>query len=144
MIVLTFDISRKETGYAVGEDEVEDSGSFSCKNLTDAEKNFNMLLRKWKPTTIAYAKATRFYNAQRAQARVEGVLMLCLEKYNSVAKKKTTLIDSIVDSSAKKVVLGTGKADKGMICEHFGTWNEDEADALMFFNYFLQEIKPTL
>lgn len=139
MIVLSFDISRKAVGYAAGEGEIEESGSFSAKNLNDAYNSFKMLLRKWQPDYTCYAKPTRFYAAIRAQARVEGVLELAVEGYNSTAKKKTKIIDSLVDSQCKKEVLGNGRADKGEICEHYGKFDEDEADSMMFFDYFLRQ-----
>jgi hypothetical protein len=96
------------------------------------------LLRKWKPDHVVFAKPTRFYNAIRAQSRVEGVLELAVERYNSAAKTKAKITDSLVDSQCKKEVLGNGKADKGEICEWAGVWDEDEADSQLFFVYFVK------
>ena len=131
MIVITFDISTKRTGWAVGdlEYEIEDSGSFESKSYVEAYTWFNTLCQKWKPALLATAKPTNHYNVIRALSEVTGVLLLCAERRNIKVDK------TLVDSSCKKVVLGSGKATKLEIMNHYGINDQDEADACMMWDY---------
>ena len=140
-VVLCLDLSRKCSGYAVGQGEVEASGSFSCKSLVEAKIRFKMLLDLWRPNCVFYAKPTRYYAAIRAQSKVEGVLELAIEEHNSMFNKKVKVIDNLVDSQCKKQVLGSGKATKKQIKEHFNKESEDEADAIMFFHYAIKMLQ---
>lgn len=141
LVVITFDLSRKRTGYAVGQGEIEDSGSFSCKKLGEAYTQFMLLLNLWRPSQVWYAKPTRYYHAIRAQAKVEGVLELAVENYNVINDKKIKLMGDLVDSSCKKAILGSGKATKEDIKKHYGKESEDEADAMMFFDYAIKMLQ---
>ncbi len=143
LVVISFDISRKCTGYAVGQGEVEASGSFSCKSLVEAKIRFKMLLDLWRPNCVFYAKPTRYYAAIRAQSKVEGVLELAIEEYNSMFNKKLKVINNLVDSQCKKQVLGSGKATKEDIKKHYGKESEDQADALMFFDYAIKMLQES-
>lgn len=132
MIVISFDISTRMTGWAVGDLEynIEDSGSFKSKSFVESYKWFNSLCELWKPDLIITAKPTNRYNVIRALSEVTGVLLL-------VAEKRGIKLDkTIVDASCKKVVLGNGRASKEEIMAHYGINNEDEADARMFWDFY--------
>lgn len=135
-LILSFDLA-KTTGWCVGDWEygIEDGGVFSCKNLVEAYKNFNSLIFKWSPSHVIFAKATRYYNPQRSQSRIEGVLLLAIERFEQ-NNHKIKLVDDIVDSTAKKNVMGSGTASKLEIMNHYGMSSSDQADACMFFDYY--------
>lgn len=131
--ILSFDIATK-SGWAFGTEKgIEASGSFSCKKFRDAYSNFNDLIDKWKPDIIISAKPTRFYAAIRKQSEYTGLLLLLAER------RDITVYKDIVDSSAKKSVLGRGNATKEDICTYFNISDEDEADAMMFVEYWIKE-----
>ena len=131
MIVLAFDISSKNTGWAVGDINhgIEDSGSFKSNKFCDVYKGFSELIELWKPELIVSAKPTRFYAVIRKQSEITGVLLLLAERKGIKVNK------DLVDSACKKTVIGSGKATKEDIKKHFSVDCEDEADAMMMWTY---------
>lgn len=146
MKILAFDIATN-TGWAFGDPSpsVEESGSFKfsgsfwmyyreCKNL----------IKLYKPTIIVTAEATRFYNAQRKMNMLCGAMRvaaddckvsLYIEQRPSKGRKKASS-GFPVDSAMKKLVFGKGKVSKEEICSYYQVTNEDQADAMMFIDYF--------
>lgn len=134
MVILSFDIATK-TGFAAGTKQtgVEERGSFSCKSYVEGRKRFRELMDKWKPDIVITAMPTRHYNVTRKLSEITGVMLVEAEARGIKVEK------NLVDSSCKKAVIGKGNAKKPEICAYFNEEDEDAADAMMFFTYWVQE-----
>lgn len=131
MIVLSFDIATK-TGYAVGSEcGIEESGSFSCSKLSHAYKRFSELINIWRPDIIITAKPNNRYNVIRKLSEITGVMLLVAERYRVKVEK------NLVDKACKKAIIGNGNATKEDVKKKYKSLDEDAADAMMFFDYYI-------
>ena len=132
MRILSLDIAT-QTGWAFGTElGIEDFGSFSCKKFCEAYNNFSRLIDLWKPEIIITATPTRYFNVVRKLSEITGVMLLIAERKGIKVEK------NLVDSSCKKVVLGSGKATKKDICAYYKTKDEDAADACLFIDWYIK------
>lgn len=133
MRILAFDIASN-TGWAYGNDKdgIIDHGNFSCKSFEYAYSKFEDLIEGFFPDIIITAKPTRFYAVIRKQSEITGLLLECAERYGIKVDK------DLVDSSCKKVVFADGHYSKDKIPEWYSVENGDEADAMMFIDYYIK------
>lgn len=139
MKVLAFDIAQK-AAYSFGDSDfgIEDFGTFSCKNLKESYVIFNELLTKWKPDYVVWARATFRINAIRAQSRIEGVLLLAIERYDDGKKKKDRIKinGNLLDNKCKNEIVGNGTSNKRDTMDFFKQQDPDIADSMLFWEYF--------
>lgn len=124
--VLTFDLGKTSAFYS---NTVDVGEEFEVTGLVMLEAKVKELVSLFKPQILIYPAPTRFYNVQRKHFQYIGIINLVAEKYDIQTFE-------VIDSSAKKVVIGSGKAKKEEIMEFFGEESEHCADAKMFFQWY--------
>lgn len=98
------------------------------------QKDFLQMLRSmvfnYQPSAIAHGTPVRYPAVIAFQSKMIGIIDLVAEEANIATVP-------CVDNTCKKVVLGSGKAEKPAIMQRYGEESEHVADCLMFAEYFL-------
>lgn len=139
MKVLSLDIAQK-SAYSVGDSNfgIEEYGTFNCKNMEESYSFFSEIIRKWNPNYVVWARATYRINAIRSQSRIEGVLILAVERYNrdKPKKERIKLFGNLLDNQCKKEIVGNGNSKKQDTMDFFKQEDPDIADSMLFWEYF--------
>ena len=136
MVILSIDIG-KTFGAAVSVDnEIEFTQEITLESLAQVEKWVKDLVDIWKPNLILIPYPTRFYYVIIKHAKIMGVSELLAEK------KEITVIE-VNAATCKKVVLGSGKARKEDIANHYKSIHPDIKsehilDCVMFRDWFVK------
>lgn len=130
-IVLSFDLGKRSGWYS----NCENFGkSFNIQDLRGLYSRVIRLIEDLKPNVIIYPVPTRYHNVMRKHYQYIGII-------NLVAEKKEIQTIEVIDSQAKKVVLGKGKASKQEIMDEMRIQDSEIADAKMFTIWYLKSIK---
>lgn len=128
-VVLAFDLGKDSAWWVSSR---QTGTSFKINDLKGLEEQVNRLIDYHKPDVILYPHPVRYFNVARKHFQYIGIINLCCEKSDIQSIEVT-------DSSAKKVVLGNGKAKKEQIMEFFKEKNEHVADARMFVEWYFKK-----
>ena len=128
--VLSFDLGATSAYFC---NTINAGEEFKIKGLVGLEKKVKELILKFKPEVILYPTPTRFYNCMRLHFQYIGIINMLAEKYDIQTVE-------VIDSRAKKVVLGNGKAKKEEIMKFYNEASEHCADARMFNDWYISSI----
>ena len=129
MKILSIDLGKTSAFWC------EDSGAeFMIISLMGLHETIIKLVELYKPDVIIYPHPVRYYNVYRKHWQYIGIINLVAEDYDI-----TTV--EVKDSTAKKTVIGSGKATKQDIMDFYGESSEHIADARMFVDWYRKGIK---
>ena len=129
MKIMSFDLGKTSAWYCDGNSE-----EFAIESLKHLHAFVKSLLYGYTPDIVIYPQPTRYYNVYRKHWQYIGIINLVCEKMGI-----TTI--EVIDSTAKKVVLGNGRAKKAEIMEYFKEESEHIADARMFEEWYVRSVK---
>ena len=134
MNILAFDVGASG-GMAFSDGSVRVTDEYKIKKLTDFNRYVKEKVELYSPDLIIVGRPTRFHNTIVAHSKYIGLIEMAAEK----DKIKVVMV---TDSSCKKHILGSGKAEKKEIVAWakplVGDISEDAADALMFAEFALK------
>lgn len=125
--VLSFDIGRK-AGWAFKDSVAIDSGHFATSTYTEWKTEISKLIDSYSPVAIVIGKPNLFglrtsYNTLEVHFGYIGILALKCEE-------KGIYLFPMGDTTARKIVFGSGKIKKEEVAQKLGVTSLDEADAI--------------
>lgn len=136
--IVALDIG-KVCGLAVSEPH-EPAAPFTVEldtpDLDSFHQTCTWIIDRFKPDLIIYPAPTRFYNVFRSHYQKVGIL-------NHLALINNIQTIEVIDSSAKKETIGTGKAKKEDVIARYnkGGGSEHVCDACMFLEWYIKKTK---
>ena len=126
---MSFDLGKTSAWYCDNTSE-----EFTIYSLNGLYTFVKSLKYAFTPDLVIYPQPVSHYNVYRKHWQYIGIINLVCEKMGI-----TTI--EVIDSTAKKVVLGNGRAKKAEIMEYFNEESEHIADARMFEEWYVRSVK---